>query len=116
MTSNGSEMDISLISKLQRRIAALELEKKSLRMASSSSSSATTTTTSKLSLSSAAAHHHDNNNNQQPLLEDEGGLSLVERLQQDKDYELIKAQELELENQKLREDLNRLIWFNQKFF
>ncbi len=33
---------------------------------------------------------------------------LIFRLQQEKDYELIKSQEYELENQKLREDLSRL--------
>ena len=32
----------------------------------------------------------------------------TKRLQQEKDYELIKSQEFELENQKLREDLNRI--------
>lgn len=127
MTSNGSEIDLSLISKLQRRIAALELEKKSAQMSmpggglsggttspSASTTSTSTTTSSKMSLNSgsgsmvvASGAAHDNNNNHPALIVGEDGLNLIERLQQDKDYELIKAQELELENQKLREDLSR---------
>jgi len=77
MTVNGSEMDVSLISKLNRRISLLQLG-------------------NNLNLT----NEHDNNNNTSDLS--------IERLEQEKDYELIKSQELELENQKLREDLTRL--------
>lgn len=127
MTSNGSEMDLSLISKLQRRIAALELEKKAAAMnnggavSPNSISSNSTTTSSKMSLASnpaattgTAGGAHDNNNNHALVVvghADVDGVSLIERLQQDKDYELIKAQELELENQKLRDDLTRFDTF-----
>jgi myosin-5 len=52
---------------------------------------------------------HDNNNNMNDILIAEPHCSqILEKLQQEKDYELIKSQEIELENQKLREDLNRL--------
>lgn len=82
MTANGSEMDVSLISRLNRRISLLQMGN-----------------------SLNVNNEHDNNNN----ANDQSDQSLsIERLQQEKDYELIKSQELELENQKLREDLNRL--------
>lgn len=82
MTTNGSEMDVSLISRLNRRISLLQLG-------------------NSLNIN----NEHDNNNNT-----DLNGDHCIpiERLQQEKDYELIKSQEIELENQKLREDLNRL--------
>jgi myosin-5 len=82
MTANGSEMDVSLISRLNRRISLLQMGN-----------------------SINVNNEHDNNNNADG--QSEHSLS-IERLHQEKDYELIKSQELELENQKLREDLNRL--------
>lgn len=85
MTANGSEMDVSLISRLNRRISLLQLS----------------------NCLNVNASDHDNNNNTDLTSEQINCVSL-ERLQQEKDYELIKSQELELENQKLREDLNRL--------
>lgn len=116
MTTNGSEMDISLISKLQRRIATLEMERRSVNSISPASASTSSTSTA-MSASgasggssakmSASTQGHDNNNNNPALIVGEDGLNVIERLQQDKDYELIKAQEIELENQKLRDDLNR---------
>lgn len=120
MTSNGSEMDLTLIGKLQRRIAALEHEKKTgsalspLHLQSSSmsttTSSSTASTAPKNNASTEPTAHDNNNNPALVVMGEDGGLSLIERLQQDKDFELIKAQELELENQKLREDLNRLLF------
>lgn len=120
MTTNGSEMDISLISKLQRRIATLEMERRSVNnnsIISPSGSASTSSTSTAMSASgasgvssakmSASTQGHDNNNNNPALIVGEDGLNVIERLQQDKDYELIKAQEIELENQKLRDDLNR---------
>lgn len=114
MTSNGSEMDLSLISKLQRRIAALELEKKSanhLSMPNSSTSPSISASTTSTNTTTSTSGAHDNNNNHPALIVGEDGLNLIERLQQDKDYELIKSQELELENQRLRDDINRLVIF-----
>ena len=93
MTSNGSEMDVSLISKLNRRIASLEMEKRQL-----SQSGTGTRSTNGLLV------EQDNNNNINDLTEAEK----FERIQQEKDYEMIKSQELEFENQKLKEDLTRL--------
>ncbi|CAF0777038.1 unnamed protein product [Brachionus calyciflorus] len=88
MTPNGSEMDLRLISKLQRRIASLELERKESNFSRASKT---------LSL--------ENDDDQQ---QQQNKSFLIEKLQMEKDYEMIKSQELELENQKLREDLNRL--------
>jgi myosin-5 len=87
MTANGAEMDISLISKLNRRIAALELERRDLKSKSDSE-----------------------NKQEKEHITFEQYLSneQLERLQQEKDFEIIKSQELELENQKLREDITRL--------
>lgn len=99
MTANGSEMDIGLVSKLQRRIAALEMEKKeSFKLKNPADVTATGTT------------HDNNNNSNNPTDPNElhAANLYIERLQHEKDFELIKSQELELENQKLREDLNRL--------
>ena len=96
MTANGAEMDVSLISKLNRRIAALELERKDFLRSG----------TSKANLLS---NEQDNNNNINDLNELNNSPNVViEKLQQEKDYEMIKSQEMELENQKLREDLSRL--------
>ena len=96
MTANGAEMDVSLISKLNRRIAALELERKDFLRSG----------TSKANLLS---NEQDNNNNINDLNELNNSPNvIIEKLQQEKDYEMIKSQEMELENQKLREDLSRL--------
>lgn len=96
MTVNGSEMDVGLISKLNRRIAALELERKEFM---------------KNGCLNNGLAEHDNNNNHNDLLrehQNHSPVSQIERLQYEKDYEIIKSQELELENQKLREDISRL--------
>lgn len=95
MTPNGSEMDISLINKLHRRIASLELGR----------NDSTRSTSSRTSLNQINERHSENNNE---IADNPQLSSLVEKLQQDKDFEIIKSQELELENQKLREDLTRL--------
>lgn len=87
VTANGSEIDVSLLSKLNRRIATLELEKKELA-------------------NRFKVNTSDTENNDE--ISQSSSVMMIEKLQQEKDYELIKAQELELENQKLREDLNRL--------
>lgn len=88
MTANGSEMDITLIGKLQRRIASLELERKAATMRES-----------------------DNNNNTSSEVMipcDIPSNLVIERLSIERDAELIKSQEFEFENLKLREDLSRL--------
>ena len=97
MTSTGSEMDVSLISKLNRRIAALELEKKSLQAGSNGISRGNL-------LNGLGLAEQDNNNN----INDLSDAEKFEKIQQEKDYEMIKSQELEFENQKLKEDLSRL--------
>jgi myosin V len=103
MTSNGSEMDVSLISKLNRRIASLEMEKRQFTQGGSGSGrNATSASTNGLIIPSVV--EQDNNNNINDLSEAEK----FERIQQEKDYEMIKSQELEFENQKLKEDLTRL--------
>ncbi len=99
MTSNGSEMDVSLISKLNRRIASLEMEKRQFTQGGGRSNAGATTN----GLITSVVEQ-DNNNNINDLSEAEK----FERVQQEKDYEMIKSQELEFENQKLKEDLTRL--------
>ena len=94
MTSNGSEMDVSLISKLNRRIASLEMENRQFSHGGQAGRAA----------NGGPLVEQDNNNNINDLSEAEK----FERMQQEKDYEMIKSQELEFENQKLKEDLTRL--------
>ena len=94
MTSTGSEMDVSLISKLNRRIASLEMEKKTLQTSNGISRGTLLN----------GINEQDNNNNINDLTDAEK----FEKIQQEKDYEMIKSQELEFENQKLKEDLSRL--------
>ena len=91
MTANGSEMDLTLVSKLNRRIAALEAERKEFL---------------KNKPNINESEHLTEVTHDSPL--SSNNANSIEKLQQEKDYELIKSQELELENQKLREDLNRL--------
>ena len=99
LNGNGVELDVTLISKLQNRIAALEFERKH--------------SSKYLGSALAVAAESDNNNNNSDLLCDLPAAAVVnmaeaERLQQDRDLEMIKSQELEFENQKMREDLSRL--------
>ena len=104
-TTATHDEDIGLISKLNRRIGVLELERKHYMRTchlfglnpdrnnnkNGNDNDNGTETAASLNLSSAAAMGDQ-----------------LERLQFEKDYELIKSQELDLENQKLREELSRL--------
>jgi myosin-5 len=91
MTANGSEMDFTLITKLQRRIATLELERQH---------------------NNHQAESDKNNNNDLGVgggdVQLPHGALVMDRLIQERDYEMIKSQELDFENQKLREDSSRL--------
>jgi myosin V len=84
---NGNELDVSLLNKLYRRIALLESQNKFYN--------------------SKKSDHDDNNNmNNNNLLRNSPTI-IIEKLQQENDYEMIRAQELEMENYKLREELDR---------
>ena len=89
----GTDLDLNLLTRLQKRIYWLESERAGLLRSGCT----------KLD------NPHDNNNNTNELMVVEPPYpTAIERLQQEKDYELIKSQEFEFENQKLREELNRL--------
>ena len=112
--SNGGDADFSLIAKLQRRINLLESERNEW-----SRSSRGFVVSGVLDQAVNSDSNNNTNNEsggekqqqptpQPPPQQQQSPLSVIERLQYEKDYETIKSQELDLENQKLREDLSRL--------